>query len=192
MWRVDQAPTLAAELLADLGRRWEHVQTVGRLADQLVSAGRLAPAVAAGAWLHDVGYAPALRVTGFHALDGASHVRRIGAPDEIVALVAWHTGALFEAEERGLSEELWQMPRPDSGALDALTLLDLVAAPDGGLTDPEARLSEILSRYDESSPVYRAVTLSRDALLASAEQARTRLGLSDEWPRGGVESVLKA
>lgn len=34
----------------------------------------------AAAWLHDIGYAPELRDTGFHPLDGARHLEALGAP----------------------------------------------------------------------------------------------------------------
>lgn len=192
MWRTDQAPRLAAEYLAGLGRRWEHVQTVGRLADRLVADVGLHPEVAAAAWLHDLGYAPALNVTDFHPLDGASFLAREGAPAQVIALVAHHTGARFEAEERGLSSELASMPQPEPDDLDALTLLDLVTTPDGGLTDPVSRLVEILGRYETGSPVHRAVSRSRHELLASAGRARARLRLSDEWPRGVLEGVREA
>jgi HD superfamily phosphodiesterase len=70
---VEEARELARELLADaLPRRWSHVQAVARQAerigDQVVGQG--AGTLAAAAWLHDVGYAPAVVDTGFHPLDG--------------------------------------------------------------------------------------------------------------------------
>jgi hypothetical protein len=114
-----------------------------------------------------------------------------GVPAEVVALVAHHTGASFEAEERGLQESLAAMPAADPGDLDVLTLLDLVSAPDGSLTDPETRIAEIVSRYPVTSPVHRAVSRSRVALIASAERARAQLELPDEWPTIAVEGVLK-
>jgi hypothetical protein len=40
------------------------------------------------AWLHDIGYAPELAVTGFHPLDGARFLRRAGADGQVVSLVA--------------------------------------------------------------------------------------------------------
>lgn len=113
MWQSDRAAGLAAEFLDGLGHRWAHVQTVGSLADLLTVEVGLPPAIAEAAWLHDLGYAPALSVTGFHPLDGARYLQRVGAPIEVVALVAHHTGAMFEAVERGLSDELAAMPHPD-------------------------------------------------------------------------------
>lgn len=189
MWQNELAPKLAAEYLSALGRRWLHVRAVGELADLLVAKGMISDDIAAAAWLHDVGYAEELASSGFHPLDGATFLAEQGAPLAIVGLVGYHTGASFEAEERGLSRIYRSIPRPDVADLDSLTLLDLVTAPDGSATDPETRIAEILSRYPQSSPVYRAVTRSRQELLASAARARHRLGLSDDWPAGVLKSM---
>jgi hypothetical protein len=139
-----------------------------------------------------LGYAEELSTTGFHPLDGAAFLASEGAPAKVVGLVAHHTGADFEAEERGLRAELANMPTADPDELDVLTLLDLVTASDGAVTDPETRTAEILSRYPASSPVHRAVSRSRAALLASAERAREKLGLPDEWPAGAAEGMLES
>ncbi|ETB45481.1 phosphohydrolase, partial [Mycobacterium avium 10-5560] len=56
----------------------------------------------AAAWLHDIGYAPSVRRTGFHPLDGAEFVRSAGFGKLVASLVAFHTGAHVEASERGL------------------------------------------------------------------------------------------
>ncbi|MBK8729209.1 MAG: VTT domain-containing protein [Tetrasphaera sp.] len=37
MWRTDEAPSLTAGYLGGLGDRWEHVQTVGHLADWMAA-----------------------------------------------------------------------------------------------------------------------------------------------------------
>jgi len=189
MWQTEQASELAAEHLSDLGPRWSHIQTVGRLADRMVMDHGLSTEIAAAAWLHDIGYAPALVATGFHPMDGAAFLADEGAPDQVVSLVAHHTGARFEAEERGLQADLARFPLPNADDLDTLTLLDLVTSPTGELTTPEERIEEILSRYPEAHPVTRAVTRSQPELLASAARARARLGLSDVWPTGFLEGV---
>lgn len=184
------ARTLAAGHLEALGTRWAHVQAVGRLADTLVAAGLVSQDVATAAWLHDVGYAPALVKTGFHPLDGARSVETV-APQNVVALIAHHTGADVEAEERGLTEELARMPVPIPVDLDVLTLLDLVVGPSGSIVTPESRLDEVLHRYGSDDPVNRAITRSRSDLLTAAGRARSRLGLPDEWPSVLGESVLE-
>jgi HD superfamily phosphodiesterase len=109
MIAVDGARELACELLADaLPRRWRHVQAVGRQAEQIGgrAVGQDAGTLASAAWLHDVGYAPAVVDTGFHPLDGARWLRRVGVDERIATLVAYHSCAWFEAEERGLAEML--------------------------------------------------------------------------------------
>src|SRR6266516_1301855 len=85
----------------------------------------------AAAWLHDIGYAPELVVTGFHPLDGARHLERAGFPGRLVALVAHHSGARFEAAERGLLRELQAWPLEDSPVMDALVAADLTTGPLG-------------------------------------------------------------
>jgi hypothetical protein len=161
------------------------------LAEGLVGAGLVDEVVAVAAWLHDVGYAPGLRVSGFHSLDGAWYLRGMEAPDPLVALVARHTGAEFEAEERGLGGEFSELPAAEPADLDVLTLVDLVVGPGGELTTPEDRISEIGLRYAADDPVNRAVSRSSMELLAASGRARARLWLPDEWPLLPAEGVLQ-
>jgi hypothetical protein len=67
------------------------------------------PVLVAAAWLHDVGYNPAVVSTGLHALDGARWLRMLGTDERIACLVAlwlpkitsvqfrWHAMALVAA-----------------------------------------------------------------------------------------------
>jgi hypothetical protein len=107
-------------------------------------AGRIAPAVLpaeeretliAAAWLHDIGYAPALAKTGFHPLDGARHLEALGVDRRLCCLVAHHSGATFEAEERwpGWSQRsryalrwpwTWPGMRPPSGTQGRIRVMD--------------------------------------------------------------------
>ena len=190
--QIQEARELATRHLAELGSRWAHVQAVGRLADSLAASGKVSRDVAMAAWLHDLGYAPALVRTRFHPLDGAVFLQEISAPATVVALVAHHTGAEYEAEQRGLSSALAALPKPDPTELESLLLLDLVIGPDGSPTTPSARLHEVLERYPTDDPVHRAVAASTSTLLAGAERARRRLDLPDEWPLSVAESMLKA
>ena len=92
-----------------LPQRWMHVEGVARkaawLADMLFADGE-ADVLKAAAWLHDVGYAPDIRDTGFHPLDGAVWLRKAGFADRVSALVAYHTCADIEAEQRGFADRL--------------------------------------------------------------------------------------
>ena len=95
---------LAQALLQEpLPRRWAHVQGVADRARSLAPVlGGDADLVEAAAWLHDIGYAPGLAVTGFHPLDGARYLRDARHADVLLCrLVAHHSCALIEAEERG-------------------------------------------------------------------------------------------
>jgi HD superfamily phosphodiesterase len=87
--------------------RWRHVQGVGaRGAEIAVRLGLADDVLACAAWLHDIGYGPDLADTGFHPLDGARFLRRIGAGDCLARLVAHHSCAVYEARVRGLDREL--------------------------------------------------------------------------------------
>lgn len=134
------------------------------------------------AWLHDFGYSRQLVVTGFHPLDGARFLESVGVPDQVVALVAHHTGAPHEADEGGLLREWRELPSPDAAALDVLTMIDLATRSAGQPQLDVARIAGILGRYGEDDPVHRAVTRSRDLLLASSARGKRLLGLPEEWP----------
>src|SRR5580693_6800176 len=100
------AQDLARTLLADpLPRRWSHVQGVAARARSLASS--LGPDVGlleAAAWLHDIGYLPDLASTGLHGLDGARYLRDLQHAEPLLCrLVAHHSCAVIEAEERGLA-----------------------------------------------------------------------------------------
>src|SRR3954470_7094371 len=162
-----RAAARGERLLAPLGRRWRHVEGVARRAGTLSSlaSAEERPAVVTAAWLHDVGYAPAIVVTGLHPLDGARYLRSEGWPELVVCLVAHHTGAEVEAEERGLSRELREFDRPPDELLDLLTTADLTISPDGEEVDADQRLAEILRRYPSDHAVHRAVAKSAPSLL---------------------------
>ena len=169
---VERARGVAESRLAPLARRLAHVRGVAATAEQLVS--RIDPleadALVAAAWLHDVGYAPSLSTTGFHPVDGAVFVRAENFPPVVVSLVAYHTGAEFEARERGLSDALAEFPPPPDFLLDLLTCADMTTSPDGSPVRPNDRISEILSRYPPEDPVHRAIERSAPTLLAAAAQ----------------------
>ena len=93
----------AERRLSPLGDRWAHTQGVVDRARALAST--VPPAdselLIAAAYLHDIGYAPDVEDTGFHPLDGARWLRAQGQ-ERLACLVAYHSGAWFEARARGL------------------------------------------------------------------------------------------
>src|SRR4051794_3742051 len=93
-----QAREEAERLVKPLGRRWQHVQAVAARALEVCEATGLdAGVLVSAAWLHDVGYAPEVFVTGFHPLDGARHLRSLRFRGPVPELVAHHSCARFEA-----------------------------------------------------------------------------------------------
>ena len=118
-WSEEQAKAL----LWPLTDRWRHVQAVGERARQVsrvFDAEDDREVLIAAAYLHDVGYAPSLATLGFHPVDGARWVRDQGH-GRLASLVAHHSGARFEAEERGMVAELEEFEQPDGPVLDALS-----------------------------------------------------------------------
>lgn len=165
-----RARAIAEVRLADLPHRWAHVRGVAATAERLVVGLDAvdAEAVVTAAWLHDVGYAPSVRSTGFHPIDGAVFVRVEGFSAAVVSLVAYHTGAVFEARERGLSDALAEFTEPPSVLLDVLTCADMMTCPQGSPVRAEDRITEILSRYPDGDPVHRAIGRAAPSLLAAA------------------------
>lgn len=172
-WTVERAQAIAGSLVQPLGRRWRHTVQVARRAQCLVEAGA-DPAIVLAAWVHDIGYAPSVARTDFHALDGARYLSAVAAPQAVVCLVAYHTGAEFEAVERGHADDLHTFDRPDQDALDALILADLTTDPAGGMVGVDQRLAEILERYPADHPVHRAIEKSSSYLRECAGRAASR------------------
>jgi len=113
--------------------------------------------------IHDVGYgAPD---TGHHAIDGARIVSRTSlAP--LAPLVAWHSTAKYEAQERGM---VIDVPYPHDSLMAArLWVADFSTTPQGEKTTPEQRMGEIRLRYPSGSPVISAL----DASLEDFKRAR--------------------
>ena len=180
---VDQAlwaEELARKLLeVPLPRRWAHVQGVA------VRARTLAPILdhdaellEAAAWLHDIGYSPYVADTGFHPLDGARYLRDVQRAEETVCrLVAHHTGAMIEAEERGLADVLACEFEPASKYLgDALIYCDITTSPDGKQVTADRRLAEIQDRYGEGHLVSRSIRRATPQLLSAVRTIEDMTG----------------
>lgn len=170
MWTPDEARSIAATYLERQPDRWLHVQAVAAVAHDLVSAGA-PPELEVAAWVHDIGYADPLARTGFHALDGARFLEVLEAPQVVVGLVAFHTGAEFEADERGMLGKLLEFERPDQSLLDLLILADMISGPTGERLSPTRRIADILTRYEPEHPVSRAVAQSGDYLRDASSRA---------------------
>jgi HD domain len=172
--QVEEARRLAQNMLSEaVPRRWFHTIGVARTAERLARA--LVPdwadEIVAAAWLHDIGYAPELRDTGFHPIDGAAYLLR----DQprlwqcVAPLVAHHSGAVFEARERGLQAEMSRYRPPvDLAMLAIVNCADLCTASNGTPVDPADRITELLTRYPADHPVHRAITKSAALLSAQA------------------------
>ena len=158
-------------LLSPLGRRWRHARTVADTARQLTIG--LTPADAdvlvAAAYLHDIGYAPELAVTGFHPLDGARHLLGLGH-ERLAGLVAHHTQGRHEAELRGLQQALAEFDDEDSLVSAALAYCDLTTGPSGERMTPGQRLLDVKARYGEDSPVTNGLRAAWPDLMHSIDQ----------------------
>ncbi|KDQ68549.1 HD domain-containing protein [Streptomyces sp. NTK 937] len=168
-----------AELSVDLPRRWAHSRGVASRAAEISRIMEAdADLVGAAAVLHDVGYAPRLAVTGFHPLDGGRFLRdEFGANERLVRLVANHSFALLEAEERGLRAEMEQeFPLLDEPLLvDVLVYCDMTTTPDGEQTTVEDRVAEIAGRYESDGIVGRFIRRATPNILASVERVEAAL-----------------
>jgi hypothetical protein len=117
----------------------------------------------AAAYLHDLGYAPALVRTGLHPLDGARHLRALGH-ERLAGLVAYHSGARAEAELRGLAAELAEFEDEASATSMALTYCDLTTGATGEPVTLAERLADIERRYGSGHVVTRSVYQARPEL----------------------------
>jgi putative nucleotidyltransferase with HDIG domain len=174
--RVHDARELAQILLDGATERWRHTIGVARRAEELagtVDSG--AEMLISAAWLHDIGYSPAVRDTGFHPLDGARYLDRHRWPARLSALVAHHSGACFVAAASGMTAALDAYPREESAVADALTYADQTVGPAGRRMTLQDRVTDMLDRHGPDSPNARAHNLRWPYLLAVADRVERRL-----------------
>ncbi len=89
-------------------------------------------------------------------------------PIAVPGLVAHHTYARFEAEERGLQNLLdteFSLTAIKPELLAALTVADLTTSPNGLTVAPNMRLAEISARYPFDHPVSRAIRRAKPEAL---------------------------
>lgn len=175
----DVARDIARSKLEEaLPRRWSHVQAVAAKARAVAAA---VPeddrdVLVAAAWLHDVGYSPDLVDTGLHSLDGGRWLRRERFDERIAALVAHHSCAWLEAEERGLDAVLAEeFSREESPVADALCFSDMTTGPDGQDFEVLERLAEIRSRYGPEHLVTRFIIRAEPEMVAAVRRTQSRL-----------------
>jgi HD superfamily phosphodiesterase len=173
-WAQDLARTLLAD---SLPRRWAHVQGVAaraRALKQSLSAD--ADLIEAAAWLHDIGYLPELTATGLHGLDGARYLRDVQHAEPLLCLlVAHHSCAVIEAEERGLAQILTREFAPPPRPLaDALTFCDMTTSPDGEHVQVHHRLAEIHDRYGSGHLVSRSIRRATPLILEAVGHVSAR------------------
>jgi HD domain len=162
---------------AQLSQRWRHVQGVARRASQISpSVVGSDDTLVCAAWLHDIGYAPALVATGFHPLDGARFLESVGASRRLAGLVAHHSFAVLEAELRGLADELAEFDDEDGAVRDALWYCDITTSPDGAPVAAADRIAEIKRRYGPGHLVTRFITQATPGLLAAIGRTEQVLG----------------
>jgi HD domain len=185
-WAHDLARTL---LERPLPRRWSHVQGVAARARSLApTLGADAGLLEAAAWLHDIGYLPDLATTGLHGLDGARYLRDVQHADPMLCrLVAHHSCAIIEAEERGLAELLRrEFDAPPQPLADALTFCDMTTSPDGQQVHVHNRLAEIHDRYGTAHPVSRSIRRATPLILEAVGHIHSR----EAGPQSGAESAV--
>jgi HD domain len=178
MTYTDRAREIARSLLEEsLPRRWAHVQGAASTALTLAPIlGENAGLLTAAAVLHDIGYAPSL-AGGFHPLDGARYLRDVHRADPMLCrLVAHHSCAIIEAEERGLASQLARefAPAPRDLA-DALIYCDMTTGPDGRRMAIGQRLADIRARYGPEHLVTRALARSAPQLEAATSRVARQL-----------------
>ena len=175
-----EAWTLACSTLAeDLPRRWAHSQGAG---DRALEVGPVVASTSAdaalliqAAILHDVGYSQAALETGFHALDGARYLRSLGVDDQVVNLVAHHSCAAIEAQERGLDNALAEFPMGPPALTDGLIFCDMTVSPDGLPVSVDDRIGEVLTRYGPDSVVGQFIARAEPELRAAVHRVALQL-----------------
>jgi HD domain len=177
---IDQAAKYAEYWVSSLGNRWLHVQGVVEKARQIskmfdTDNGNL---LIAAAYLHDIGYAPRLKNTGFHPLDGAYYLRSLGY-HRLASLVAHHSEAQFEARLRGLEQELSMFSRERSAVADALTYCDQTVDSTGTPVSLKERALEVFNRYGKEDIVSQSFRQALPYLNLTVARTQRRLRLRE-------------
>jgi hypothetical protein len=90
-------------------------------------------------------------------------------------LVAHHSCAVIEADERGLAHVLVRdFAPPPQPLADALTFCDITTSPDGEQVEVTHRLAEIHDRYGPDHLVSRSMRRATPLILEAVSQVSAR------------------
>lgn len=155
--------------------RFQHVHTVWQRAVDVrrLDLPWLDPAMSdrleLASLLHDVGRALDPDNTEPHGFVGARFLDALGL-DDIAPLVAHHSGARFEAAQRGMADrDRWITDEPD--LLAVLTLLDRTTSPAGERVSLTQRRDDLANRFGTGSPQVQRF----DATLPDVRRAQNLL-----------------
>ena len=190
-WSPGHARSLTTHLLRELPNRMAHSLLAGVQARRVRATVPVADAdlLVSAALLHDIGYSPALLQTGFHPIDGADFLVRLGAPYRLVALVAHHSESHLLAAAHGLLPELARFRREQGPVTDALAYADMTAGPDGTPMSVPDRLADIAARHAQEDPELVAARRARVPQLLAASQ---RVHLHAFGDRAGKRVTLRS
>jgi hypothetical protein len=103
-------------------------------------------------------------------------------------LVAHHSCAVIEAEERDLADilrrEFEPLPQP---LAEALTFCDMTATPDGEPVNVDRRLAEILHRYGSEHLVSRSIRRVTPMILQAVSQIHASVSEPVPWLCTGIQ-----
>jgi len=139
---VVAAERLAALLLAGDRDRLRHVRTAAAaalLVCDTVAREDVALLLCATV-LHDIGYAPAVRSSGFHPFDGGCWLLTEGAPATVAGAVARHSESLLQPGAVASPVDPAALPAAPGPVADAITYADRTTTPDGRRTTLLERL----------------------------------------------------
>lgn len=172
-----RAAELAVQILTGDEERIRHSAGVAARAEALAVGldGDPTRLLVVAAWLHDVGYAEPTKTLGFHPVDGARHLQKLGCAPVICDLVAHHSGSRFVADVRGLSRHLAPFHYAEDSISDTLAVADQTAGPDGRPMTIDERMADMLRRHGPDSPNARAHPRREPFLRAAATRVASRL-----------------
>lgn len=153
--RTPLSPEFMAEVLADNPKRLAHLLATA----EKCSSRELG-------LLHDIGYAPRFRRTGYHPIDGALAAMELGYTDyRLILPILFHSYSAERAKLEGIPEiaafydriKPFRRIRGIKRHLNSITYADLTTGPAGETMTLQERIDDIRSRYPEQHPAYRSI-----------------------------------